>query len=56
MKDQILEVVRRTEPHLPDARSRDGVFLRNGGRLYLDCGSHPEWATPEAPNPWEAIK
>src|SRR5690242_10307920 len=23
------------------------VFLRNGGRLYLDVGSHPEYATPE---------
>jgi proteasome accessory factor A len=23
------------------------VFLENGGRLYLDVGSHPEYATPE---------
>ena len=23
------------------------VFLRNGSRLYLDVGSHPEYATPE---------
>ena len=23
------------------------VFLRNGGRLYLDVGSHPEYATAE---------
>ncbi len=23
------------------------VFLRNGARLYLDVGSHPEYATPE---------
>jgi proteasome accessory factor A len=23
------------------------VFLENGGRLYLDVGSHPEFATPE---------
>ena len=23
------------------------VFLRNGDRLYLDVGSHPEYATPE---------
>ncbi|TDD64017.1 Pup--protein ligase [Actinomadura darangshiensis] len=27
-------------------RSRN-VFLRNGARLYLDVGSHPEYATPE---------
>ena len=23
------------------------VFLKNGARLYLDVGSHPEYATPE---------
>ena len=23
------------------------VFLENGARLYLDVGSHPEYATPE---------
>ena len=23
------------------------VFLENGSRLYLDVGSHPEYATPE---------
>src|ERR1700761_5114168 len=26
------------------------VFLRNGARLYLDVGSHPEYATPESDN------
>src|SRR6201987_1373041 len=26
------------------------VFLRNGARLYLDVGSHPEYATPEWDN------
>src|SRR6202522_2327295 len=26
------------------------VFLRNGARLYLDVGSHPEYATPERDN------
>ena len=25
------------------------VFLRNGARLYLDVGSHPEYATAECP-------
>ena len=24
------------------------VFLENGARLYLDVGSHPEYATPSA--------
>ncbi len=27
--------------------ARSNVFLRNGARLYLDVGSHPEYATPE---------
>ncbi len=27
------------------------VFLRNGARLYLDVGSHPEYATPECDSP-----
>jgi proteasome accessory factor A len=26
------------------------VFLKNGARLYLDVGSHPEYATPECDN------
>jgi len=26
------------------------IFLRNGARLYLDVGSHPEYATPECDN------
>jgi proteasome accessory factor A len=26
------------------------VFLRNGARLYLDVGSHPEYSTPECDN------
>ncbi|UED83136.1 Pup--protein ligase [Streptomyces profundus] len=31
------------------------VFLRNGARLYLDVGSHPEYATPECDNVTELI-
>ena len=31
------------------------VFLENGARLYLDVGSHPEYATPECDSPLEAI-
>jgi len=27
------------------------VFLENGARLYLDVGSHPEYATPECDSP-----
>src|ERR1019366_6476755 len=28
-------------------QSSSNVFLENGARLYLDVGSHPEYATPE---------
>jgi proteasome accessory factor A len=31
------------------------VFLRNGARLYLDVGSHPEYATPECDDIIEAV-
>ncbi|CAG7656856.1 Pup--protein ligase [Actinacidiphila bryophytorum] len=31
------------------------VFLRNGARLYLDVGSHPEYATPECDNVTELV-
>ncbi|MDO9380063.1 MAG: Pup--protein ligase [Nocardioidaceae bacterium] len=31
------------------------VFLRNGARLYLDVGSHPEYATPECDDITELI-
>ncbi len=31
------------------------VFLRNGARLYLDVGSHPEYATPECDSPVDLV-
>ncbi|MEU3404032.1 Pup--protein ligase [Streptomyces sp. NPDC006670] len=31
------------------------VFLRNGARLYLDVGSHPEYATPECDSLTELV-
>ncbi len=31
------------------------VFLENGARLYLDVGSHPEYATPECDSPREVV-
>lgn len=32
------------------------VFLENGGRLYLDVGSHPEFATPECDSIWDVLR
>ena len=40
--------------HLPGARH--DMFLANGSRLYIDCGGHPELATPECTNPWQAVR
>ena len=31
------------------------VFLENGARLYLDVGSHPEYATPECDSIYDAV-
>ncbi|MCP3933833.1 MAG: Pup--protein ligase [Actinomycetia bacterium] len=31
------------------------VFLANGARLYLDVGSHPEYATPECDTIYDAV-
>jgi proteasome accessory factor A len=31
------------------------VFLENGARLYLDVGSHPEYATPECDSPEQVV-
>ena len=31
------------------------VFLANGGRLYLDVGAHPEYATPECRTPAQLL-
>jgi len=40
--------------HLP-ARESSGIFLANGGRLYIDCGK-PEITTPEVTCPDEACR
>ncbi|MBT1164187.1 Pup--protein ligase [Bifidobacterium felsineum] len=38
------------------SRSRStNTYLTNGSRLYLDVGSHPEYATAEARDPHEAL-
>ncbi len=42
--DEVARQIFRGVVHV--ARSSN-VFTQNGGRLYLDVGSHPEYATPE---------
>ena len=51
---RFMDVARRTLVNLPDNSSR-GMFLQNGSRFYLDCG-HPELATCEVVNPWDACR
>jgi hypothetical protein len=42
--------------YLPDAHAAHGMFLANGSRFYVDCGGHPELATPECTNPWDVVR
>ncbi len=52
----LLDAVRSgRHPYLPDGNGGMGVFLANGARLYLDCGCHPEFATPECDDPWQVV-
>jgi len=42
---------------LPTLPHREGgLVLENGGRLYLDHGSHPELATPECTDPADVVR
>lgn len=41
-------------PALREARSTN-LFLPNGGRLYLDVGAHPEYATAECDSLWDLL-
>ena len=52
---RLMEVARSDLPHLPDPDCQ-GLFLQNGARLYIDAGLHPEFATPECPNPWDVVR
>lgn len=42
------------QPVVSRARSTN-TYLTNGARLYLDVGSHPEYATAEARDPMDAL-
>ncbi|WP_229131718.1 proteasome accessory factor PafA2 family protein [Bifidobacterium mizhiense] len=41
---------------LIDKHGSTNIYLPNGARLYLDVGSHPEYATAEARDPLTALK
>ena len=50
---QLAAVARRTLKGLSSANNR--LYLGNGGVFYVDCGDHPEYATPECVTPAEAV-
>ncbi len=51
----LLDLSHTSLPNLQDGSS-SGLFLENGARLYLDCGMHMEFSTPEVSNPWDAVR
>ena len=53
--DQMFRIARDRYPYLP-RREGNGVFLANGASMYVDCGTHVEYATPECLDPWDAVR
>jgi hypothetical protein len=54
--EALLRLARRRLVNLPDTNSHDGLYLSNGARFYVDCGTHPEYSTPECTNPWDVVR
>jgi proteasome accessory factor A len=50
----LMALAKRRFPHLPDPHH--GIFLQNGGKLYIDAGDHPEFSSPECTNPWDICR
>ncbi|HLV79233.1 MAG TPA: proteasome accessory factor PafA2 family protein [Chthonomonadaceae bacterium] len=49
-----LNLAQQRFPHLLSADGQ-GIFLANGGKLYIDVGCHPEYATPECATPRDLV-
>jgi len=47
--------LKKRVPHLRGGSSAD-MFLQNGARFYVDCGSHPELSTPECTSPADIVR
>jgi len=52
---RLLDLFGRQTICLPPVNG-NGWFLANGGRMYVDAGRHPEFATPEVDNPFDAVR
>ena len=55
LTERLIDQAVASLPHLP-ARSEPGIFLPNGGRLYVDTGSHIEFSTPECGSPDDIVR
>ena len=51
---RLIDVVGHRVPAIHSKRG--GLFMSNGGLLYVDAGDHLEWATPECTSPAEMVK
>lgn len=49
--DLLSDALRQQRRWMPDRSGSRGSYFENGSRLYLDYGSHPEYATPECSTP-----
>ncbi len=52
----LMLAARRKLIHLCEGCGADGMFLANGSRFYVDAGLHPELATAECVDPWQAVR
>jgi proteasome accessory factor A len=50
-----MNLATRRLPHLGGYGMGD-LFLTNGARLYVDCGGHPEFSTPECGDPKDVVR
>lgn len=48
------DIARALFRNIIDWGRSSNLFLPNGARFYLDVGAHPEWATPECLNAYDA--
>ena len=52
---RLLEAAMERFPFLMSADGQ-GVFLANGGKLYIDVGAHPEYGSPECACPTDIVR
>jgi hypothetical protein len=52
----LMDAARQRLVWAPDLHPGAGMFLQNASRLYVDCGLHPELASGECANPWDAVR